>query len=837
MYVCQQLKTSFMKKFNWKSLLPHAFAVAIFLIVAFVYCRPALEGKVLQQEDVVQWLGMSKDQQNVYEKTGNVPLWSNGMFGGMPGYLIKGRNNNILPYYFVSALSLGLPKPISFFFLACICFYFLSQVLKVNSWIGISGALTFAYATFNITIIVAGHDTQILSIALLPGLLASLILLYNKNYWSGTALTALFVSALISQNHYQICYYGMIIALFATIGYVVSWIRKKQFKQLAMSLLLAAVAGAIGLLSNAVVLLTNFEYTKETIRGGSVLADNKSNETKTGLSEDYAFSYSLYKSEPFVLLIPHIFGGSDNPNEISEEKSKAIESIQNMPQQLGQQLQGFIRPYWGGIGGSSGPAYMGAIVCFLALIGFCVLDNKHKWWILSTCIITIIMSWGGYFRSFNGWLLNHLPMYNKFRVPSMILVVPTLLLGTMAILSLDKILFKSPDKTLLWKQFKKGLIITGSIFAVALFLYFSFDYQSENDKNVLNQISSADQQIQTSVHSFFNALKSDRQSLFLGDILRSLGFILVAITSLWAFIKNKLKPIIATCIVGVFSFIDVMAIDVNYLNSEKYIDTEQYQNDNFQPSAVDKQILQDTSFYRVLDLRNGIQGALTYGAKTAYFHKSIGGYHPAKLSIYQDLIEKQLAKFPNCFPVLDMLNTKYIIGGKDPQNVQAQINPGALGPVWFVKAVKYVAGPKEEMDALDQFNPKDTLITQQSFNNILKNNFKLDSTASIYLVKNENDIITYHSKSATEQAAVFSEIYYNKGWNVYVDGIKSSYCKANYVLRAMMVPAGEHTIVFKFEPASHRIGWDLTKYSSIVLLLLLLAAIAITIRNKSKLSA
>ena len=826
-----------MKNFSLKSLLPHGIAVAIFLIVALVYCKPAIEGKVLQQEDIVQWLGMSKDQQNVYEKTGTIPLWSNGMFSGMPGYLIKGRNNNILPYYFVSALSLGLPKPINFFFLACICFYFLSQVLKVNSWIGISGALTFAYDTFNITIIVAGHDTQMLSIALVPGLLASLILLYEKNYWSGTALTALFVSALISQNHYQISYYGMIIALFATIGYAVTWIKEKQFKHFILSLVLAALAGTLGLLSNAVVLLTNYEYTNESIRGGSVLADTKSNETKTGLSEDYAFSYSLYKSEPFVLLIPHIFGGSDNPNEISEDKSKAIESIQSMPQQLGQQLQGFIRPYWGGIGGSSGPAYIGAIVCFLALIGFAVLDNKHKWWILAASAITILMSWGGYFKGFNGWLLNHLPMYNKFRVPSMILVIPTLLLGTLAVLSLDKILFKSPDKNLLWKQFKKGLIITGSVFVVALLLYISFDYQSENDKNVLKQVASADQQIQTSVRSFFSALKTDRQSLFFGDILRSLAFILVAAVAIWAFIQNKLKPVVVTVIIGVCSFIDVLAIDVNYLNSENYRDADQYQTDNFQPTAIDKQILQDTSYYRVLDLRNGIQGTLTYGAKTAYFHHSIGGYHPAKLSIYQDLIEKQLSKFPNCLPVLDMLNTKYIIGGQDPQNPQAQINPGALGPVWFVKAVKYVPGPKEEMSALDQFNPKDTLITQQSFSNVLKNNFTADSSASISLVKNQNDIITYHSKSATEQAAVFSEVYYNKGWNVYVDGNKASYGKANYVLRAMMVPAGEHTIVFKFEPETHRIGWDLTKYSSIILLLLLLAAIVVTINQSRKLAA
>ncbi len=829
-----------MKKNLWKSLLPHGLAVAVFLIVAVIYCRPTLEGKVLQQSDIVQWLAMSKDQQNVYEKTGQVPLWSNGMFSGMPGYMIKGNNNNVLPYYFVDILSLGLPKPLSFFFLACICFYFLSQVLRVKPWIGIMGALCFAYATYNPIIIAAGHDTQMFSNALIPGLIGSLILIYDKKYWLGAALTALFTSALISQNHYQMLYYAIIIALFMTLGYAIRWILQKDWKHLVIATLVTLFAGGIGILSNAVVLLTNYEYTQASIRNGSALADSSSTQTKTGLSKAYAFSYSLYKSEPFVMMVPHMYGGGSGVAELSQDKSKAIDALQNMPPQLAQQLEQGLSYYWGGIvEGTSGPPYVGAIICFLAILGFVVLDDKHKWWILATCVLTIMMSWGGYFPAFNGWLLQHLPMYGKFRAPSMILVVPTLLLGIMAILSLNSLLSESADRALLLKRFKKGLLITGGVFVLLLLMYVSFDYLGTNDQAVLNQVNSMqNSQITEPVRTYFNGLADDRKSLFLDDILRSLIFIAISAGAIWAYIKNKLKPAYVMLIVGVFSFIDVMAVDVKYLNGDNYLDSDDYESTNFQPSAADRQIMKDTSFYRVLDLTHGgIHGAFNAGALTSYFHKSIGGYHPVKLSIYQDLIEHQLYKFPDCLPVLDMLNTKYIITGQDPAHAQVEQNPGALGDAWFVKGVRFVKGPQAEMDALDHFDPRDTAIVDTSFRDMIPPGFSVDTTASITLVGNENDLITYKSRSATGQLAVFSEIYYPKGWNAYIDGKQTPYAKVNYVLRGMMIPAGEHTILFKFEPRSHKIGWQLTSISSIILLILLLGGVIMEFRKRRTLTA
>jgi hypothetical protein len=826
-----------MKKFSWKPLIPHFIAIGIFLIVALFYCKPALEGKVVQQQDITQWKAMAKDIYNYKEKHGEAPLWTESMFSGMPSYMIATKANNVVPYYVQEVLSLFLPKPFKFFFLACICFYIFCLVLRVNPYVGIIGALGYAYATYNPVIIAAGHDTKMLSIGLLPGLIAGLILIYERKYWLGAGLTAAFTGALISVNHLQVTYYALIIAFIMTIGYVIRWIMTSQWKHLLLAGTFAVVSGLMGVLSNAVTLFTTYEYSKETIRGGSELADAKSNIGKDGLSKDYAFSYSVYQAEPLVMMFPRMYGGSSSyPQliggkgyvELNDEDSKTVEALQNISAklqtfdpQLANAVVNSATPYWGGIGGTSGPPYAGAIICFFAIMAFVVLGNKHKWWILATIVLTILMSWGGYFEGFNGFLLKHLPMYNKFRAPSMILIVPTFLLCTLAVMALDKILFVKVNIEILKKQFKNGLFITLGVFVIALVLYMNFDYHGSADKEVLKQVANADAQVKEPVKTFFNALKEDRQSLFLGDILRSLLFVLVAVAAIWFFLRKTIKPIVALIIIGLFAFIDVMAIDVKYLSSDNYQEKEENES-AFAPSKEDQQILQDQSYYRVFDLRHGgVGGAFNQGALTAYYHKSIGGYHPAKLSIYQDLIEKQLYKFPNCQPVLDMLNTKYIINS-DGRNSAVIPNPSANGPVWFVKGIKWVNTPAEEMSALDSLNTKDTaVIDKVKFSSFTNQIFAFDSSAKISLEKNDNDLMVYKSVSATPQFAVFSEVYYDKGWNAYIDGKKSEYAKANYVLRAMPVPAGEHTLEFRFEPQSHKIGSTVTLICSVLMLILL----------------
>lgn len=825
-----------MKNFDWKKVLPHVYAIGIFLIIALFYCKPALQGKVLQQSDITQWKGMSHDIHTYKEIHGEAPLWTNSMFSGMPGYLIAGRANNNVPFYFGEALSLFLGKPFQFFFLACVCFYFLSQVLRINTWIGVIGSLAYAYATYNPVIIVAGHDTKMMSIALLPGFIASIILIYEKKYWWGAALTAFFTGALISQNHYQITYYGLIIAVFMTIAYAINWIKNKDYKHLLVAGAITLFAGVVGTLSNAVVLFPNYEYTQETIRGGSELAN--ANTSKTGLSQDYAFGYSMYKSEPFVMLIPRMFGGASGVMEMDETKSKAVEALQSMPQELAQQIQGNLSFYWGGLietgMGTSGPPYTGAIICFLTLLGFVVLDNKHKWWILATSVLAILMSWGGFFAGFNSFLMQHLPMYNKFRAPSMTIVIPTFLFCMMAVLTLQKVLFGIEDKTLLKKELKQGFIITGGVFVVIFIIYFSLDYVSKNDRQILQQISAIPDPTQKAaieqpVKSFIDGLKDDRQHLFLMDIFRSLFFIAIAGAALWLYQRKVLKPVVVMSVIGLFAFIDVMAIDNNYLKSDNFQDKEENEA-AFNPSPADQAILQDKSWYRVLDVSNGISNAFNGGALTAYHHKTIGGYHPAKLSIYQDLIEHQLYKYPNNQNVLDMLNTKYVIENPNATTVPAR--PTSLGPVWFVRGIRFVNDAKEEMAALDNLNTRDLAVANKSFSTVLKSGFTADPTATIQLQKNENDVVTYTSKAPSEQLAVFSEVYYDKGWNAYIDGKQTPYAKVNYVLRGMMVPAGEHTIVFKFEPKSHATGWTITSICSVIMLLLLAAAIFMEVRKK-----
>lgn len=826
-------KIEIMKTMNWKKILPHVIAIAIFLVVAIIYCKPALEGKVLQQSDITQWKSMAQNQMTVQEQTGKVPLWSNGMFGGMPGYMIVGYTNNHVPYYFMQLISLNLPKPFQFFFLGCVCFYFLSQVLKSNTWIGVVGSLCYAYATYNAVIVAEGHDTKMLSIALMPGLIGAILLIFNKKYWWGIALTAMFTGALIAQKHYQITYYAMLIVAFMSISFAIRWILNKEYKHLLMAAIFTFAGATIGALTNAVVLLPDNEYTKESIRGGSILADAKSKNTQEGLTKEYAFSYSVFKTEPFVMLIPKMFGGSSKM-EIEEDKSKAIAALQGMNPQIARELQGGLGFYWGGIGGTSGPPYVGAIVCFLALIGFVVLDNKHKWWILTASLLTIMMSWGSYFEGFNNFLFNNLPMYNKFRAPSMILVVPTLLLNIAAILSLQTII-ESNNKTELWNQYKKGLAFVGGVFAFLLILYFNFDYKSDGDVNLLKSINnipdeSVKSQYLAAGKELINGLKEDRQSLFMSGILRALFLIVIAAGAIAFNIKKGLLSPILIAIIGLVSFIDLMDVNAKYLSAENYQYKDDYDN-SFAPTPADQFILLDKKDYRVFDVSNGAQSAINYGARPAYFHKSVGGYHPAKLSIIQDLAENQLYNYPNCKPILDMMNTKYIIHSTSSAD-QVEPNPDACGSAWFIKNLKLVNSPREEMNALNTLAVKDTAVIGKAFQSIASTNFTFDSTATIELIKNANDIVTYKTKASATQFAVFSEIYYDKGWNAYIDGKLTPYAKVNYVLRGMPIPAGEHEVVFKFEPKSHALGWTLTSIASIIAILLFGVALFFEWKNR-----
>lgn len=815
-----------MPKGLFQRLLPHLIAVVIFIIVAVIYCKPVLEGKVVTQHDITQWQG-AFHQSEVYKEThGNYPLWTNALFSGMPTFQIGGTAQNYVAAYANLILTLGLPKPISYFFLACICFYILSIILGIRSYIGILGSLAFAYATYNPVIISVGHDTKMLSIAYMPAVIGAFLLIFERKYWLGAALAALFTSCIIAMNHLQITYYTFLIVGVMAIFYAVRWVRSKEFLSMGKVAGFAIVALALGVLTNAVNLFSTYEYQKETIRGGgSELAGGaQAGDAKNGLDKSYALSYSMNIAEPFVLMVPRFYGGSSDKLEVNEEDSKAIEALRNMPQELAQQLQGNITFYWGGMTkvgevGTSGPPYSGAIICFLAILSMFVLDGKHKWWALTAIVLAVFMSWGHYFEGFNGLLYKYLPFYNKFRAPSMIMVIPQVLLPMLAVLCVHRIA-TTENKVSLLPAFKKGLIATGAVFFVLFLLYFSFDFLSGSNKEILKQVRAMNQpQMTDMVQTFFNALAEDRKNLMMADILRSFGFILVAAALVFFAIRNVLQPLVLSVLLTVAAFIDVMAINVKYLNSDNY--KEQEENTlAFQKTQADEQLLADKSFYRVFSVSSPFTDNTT-----SYYYNSIAGYHPAKLRIYQDLIEQQLQKQPMNEKVLDMLNTKYFIQKDQNGQTQAfQQRPTALGNAWFVKAVRFVPTAEAEMRALDNLNAKDTAVIREEYRSQV-GAFQFDSSATIQLVKNDNDIITYKYNAPSNQLAVFSEIFYDKGWKAFVDGKETPIVKANYVLRAMMLPAGAHNIEFRFEPQAYLTGKTIALIATIALVLLVAAAI------------
>jgi Bacterial membrane protein YfhO len=818
------------KDLFWRAL-PHLIAVCVFVVVAVVYCRPIYNGKVLEQEDVLQWQGMAHNSFEYKETHGHFPLWSNGMFSGMPAFQIAMDTQSVsIPNLFYGLLTLYLRKPASFFFLACLCFYFLTITLRINPYIGIIGGLAFAYATYNAVIVAVGHDTKMQTIALMPGIIGALILICEEKYWQGIVLTCLFTALMICFNHMQIVYYTMIIAGGLLLGYGIPWIRRGQSRRLVRTLALSLGAAVIGILSNAVALFTTLDSSKETIRGGSELADAQSSYTKDGLSEQSAFDFSMYKLEPFVMLVPDIYGGSTEL-QLPAQKSQAVQALAKMPRNLASLIgEDGPRYYWGGVGEFfSGPPYVGAIIILLAILGFFILDNRHKWWILGVCIVTIAMSWGGYFQGFNGFLLKYLPMYNKFRGPSMILVVPTFLFCMMAVMTLQKIVVDGDRKTVR-HRYGWGLAAMAGIFLVLTLLYYRFDYSSAWDTDLLHKAAARGRNALEDMTAFVHGLKADRQRLFLQSILRSLVLILAATVALTVYLHRRFRPGLLLGIIGILSFGDVLSMDFNYLNNDNYIETAEYQQ-NFKATNADREIMADKGYFRVFDLRDSMSNALTYGAMTAYFHHSIGGYHAARLAIYEDLINRQLYNFPNCAPVLNMLNTKYIIQPASGGGDTVVRNKGSLGPVWFVNGIRFEPTASDVMNALTRFHPKDTAILFSSDSSKAFFDATKDTAGFIQLIKNDNDEIAYRCQCAHSRFAVFSEVYYKRGWRAWIDDKEVPIIRTNYVLRGLSVPPGRHIIRFFFRPLSFYLGRQIQWMASIIFLLMMAGTLIVFLRE------
>ncbi len=826
----------YMFKSLFKSALPHLIAVAIFAIVAIVYCKPALEGKVLQQSDITQWKGMAQDALNYKDQYGTTPLWTNNMFGGMPAYQITGIPGISFSIGILDQLfTLNLPEPIGLFFLASICFYFLAQVLGFSTVIGIISGLAYSYATYNPIIVVVGHITKMHAIAYLPFFIGSILLIFQKKYYLGAICTAIATTLFVQSNHLQINYYGLIIVLVMSVFYLVQWIKAKDFTHIYKTVGFSLVAGLMGLAVNAVMLIGTAEFGKSTIRGGSALATKDSKITNTGLNKDYALSYSMFLSEPLVMMFPHIYGASSDPNLVDPTKSKAIEVLQQMQPEVGQQLQSFLQFYWGGIGFTAGPPYVGVIICFFAFIGFGSNKNPNRWWIGAVIVLSVLLAAGAYFESFNLVILKYLPLYNKFRAPSMIIIVPTLLIGILAMYGMSAVIKATNFKSFL-QEHKIGWISLGFVFFAVMALYFSADFKSESEKQLMSQIMQIQDPNQKAAfegpaRDLVNAIAEDRKGFIESDLARTFMFIGAAFLIIYFYIKRSIQETFFIVAIGILTLVDLFQINVQYLKASQYV--EAAENDNaFALTALDNALLKDKTHYRVIDISRGVQNSFNEGAILAYHHKLVGGYNPAKLSIYQDLIENQWYNFPNCLPTLNMMNTKYIITGNMASDTIP--NPDALGNAWFVKGIEFKKGPRAVMDHLSFFNPKDTAVMDEQDKIEDLAGLQVDSNASIQLVQNKNDEVSYKAKTNAKQLAVFSEIYYKDGWKAFIDEKESPIVKVNYVLRGLVVPAGDHTIKFEFKPASITGAKQIAGVASILLWLSLITTIVFAVKNLNK---
>jgi len=824
-----------MKNISWKNILPHVIAVVVFLLIAVIYCKPALQGKVLQQSDMLHWQGMAQSSFKYKEANGHFPLWINSMFGGMPAYQVAMEADNPIALgYLHNLFTLFLPAPFSYFFLLCISFYFLTQVFKVDYRLGIMGAIAYAYASFTPIIVSVGHVTQVLTMGYVPALLGAIFLVFQKKYWSGGALSAVFASMLIAQNHTQIIYYFLIIAFIASATYYIYWIKNKEYKHLLITTAILIFAAIIGVTTNMVSLATTFDYSKATMRGGSEIIDTATNSAKksTGLPIDYAFGWSYGHAETFSILVPDVYGGSSEKSELDASSHLAKEAIsKGVPDDQAGQFAAQFPTYWGSQPFTSGPVYLGAVICFLVIFGMIYLKGFDKWWIAAVCFLAILMAWGKNFETFNTFLFNYLPFYNKFRVPTMTLVIPQFLFPLLAVLTVQQFIFNEKNNVYAQQKLKVAGYTMLGVFAIVAMLYMSFDYKSDGDGRILNSLNQMTQGNTDVTNSFYNALKQDRQSLFGSDLLRSLLFAAAAFATLWLLVKAKIKPVYAMITILLLSSIDLIAEGRRYLNNDSFTEQETVDESYFKPSQADIEIMKDTGYYRVFNLT---QSDPFSDALTSYFHNSVGGYHPAKLSIVEDLLNYQLRKQPLNIHILDMLNTKYVIVPGQQNQPVAQQNPGALGPCWFVKAIDFKKGPTDVMKRMNNFDPKDTAVIEDTFKKYIPFIPTPDSTAYIRLIKNDNDAITYQCSSSTNQYAVFSEIYYDRGWKAYIDNKEVPIIQTNYVLRGLAIPAGNHSIRFEFKPASYYDSVKFTIAGSVLGWLAIIAALIQWYRKTKK---
>jgi len=820
---------------GFKKFLPHLLILGIFLALSCLFCYPQFKGKTLSQHDTNQWLWASKENRDFHDKTGESALWANNMFAGMPQVSVNnyGENNWFRKLNMLLQLNdygKSMPNPIVYFFLAMCSFYILTLAMRIDKWIGLIGSVAFAFSTYNPTIFTAGHITKFMDLVYIPGILAGMILAYRGKYLAGAALAGLFFALFFDSNHLQIIYYSVFLFVIFVIAKLVDAVKKGTLKKWLLASVSIAFAGIFAFLTASSSIIQMKEFAPLSMRGkGSELTEN-GKKKNAGLDKDYAFSWSNGVGECFSILVPNLYGGSIDENIGTNSNLGKKLSDLGQPEEVVEGMTTHASLYWGPQPLLTGSVYFGAVICFLFVLSLFIIRSNMKWWLTGAALLFICFSMGKNFSTLNYFMFDHFPLFSSFRSPNMAISLASIIFPMLAIWALKDVFEEKISKEELLKKVKLSLMITGGLCVVILIAtQTAMDYKGLGDERMEQGYGQAG-------HDLVQAIRADRQSAATTDAMRSLVFVLLAGGVLWAYGKEKIKKNQAIIALGILVAIDLLPVAHRWLNEDKYRDTEEYMTENFEPGPADAQILQDKDpYYRVLDVTTDPFS----DSKPSYFHKALGGYSAAKLQIYQDLIERQLGNFN--IPVLNMLNTKYFIVPTQDGKKSVQPNPQALGNAWFVSDIKWAKNADEEMQDLNgpslrnpadismgNFNPAQTAIVRDTFKAVVGNEpFGKDSAAYIRLAPGGYSPMSlkYESSNTQPGIAVFSDIYYPTGWSATIDGKEAPIFKANYVLRAMKIPAGKHTIEFNFHSKAFETGKKTALIGSILLSLLIAAGV------------
>tara|TARA_R110002072_G_scaffold48716_7_gene133158 strand:+ start:5777 stop:8206 length:2430 start_codon:yes stop_codon:yes gene_type:complete len=801
-------------------LFPHLLVLVFFCGISLAYFSPVLQGKKIFQSDIVQYTGMAKQHNDFRAETGEETYWTNSAFGGMPTYQLGAH----YPHNYIKKLDHTirfLPRPADYLFLYFLGFYILLLSLKMDFKLAILGALAFGFSTYLIIILGVGHNAKAHAIAYMPMVLAGIFLVFRKKYLLGFFLTCIAMALEISANHFQMTYYLLLLILVIGIVFLIDSFKKKSLPHYfkSVGIMAAGVVIAIGL--NATNFLATQEYAKESTRGATALTiqpDGSPKEVKSGLSKEYITEYSYGIVESFNLFIPRFMGGGNTEDVGTNSASYDLLMKMGVTPAQARDFVKAIPTYWGDQPIVAAPAYIGSTVLFLALLGIFLLRGKHRQWLIAGSVMALLLSWGKNFEPLTNLFIDYFPLYDKFRAVSSIQVIIELCMPVLAIFGIYKMVsskLTKEEKTNALK-YSTGILAGFCI----LFLFF---------KNSLFNFSGASDgyYIQAFGQELVDAIKEDRKSIFVKDTLRSLAFVLVGALLLWLFLKEKLKRNTLYVCIGLLFLLDLVPVDRRYVNNENFVAARQV-TQPFPQTPADIEVAQDESHYRVYDLTTNPFSS----GRASFFHNALGGYHAAKPGRVQDLYDFYMQK--GKLEVFNMFNVKYFFEQDEEGRVLASVNPDANGNAWFVQNTAIVETSDEELLSLDTLNTKQTAVIHKDFQTqINQNKFVEDSSASIKLVEAQPNYMYYETENENKGLAVFSELYYPYGWKVYINDKPVEQFRANYALRALVVPGGFNKIEFKFEPEVVQKGSKVALASSILLLLLLIGGILFGIKSKA----